>query len=144
MFHSTFESLLEITDSLVLACPLTERMYHMLSRREFEIAEPGLRVVNIARGKVIDEEALVEAMAAENVLGVGLDVMEFEPVANPELRNNYLVILLPHVGVCSRMSWEEFERKNWANAVDFFYGNGKGITLVNIVGMRRSGGGGLA
>lgn len=56
--------------------------------------------MNIARERIIDEEALVEAMAAEKVLGVGLDVMEFELVVNPELRNNYLVMLLPHVGVC--------------------------------------------
>jgi lactate dehydrogenase-like 2-hydroxyacid dehydrogenase len=47
-------------------------------------------------------------MATEKVLGVGLDVMEFEPVANPELRNNHLATLLPHVGVCSRTSWREF------------------------------------
>jgi hypothetical protein len=38
-------------------------------------------------------------------------------------------------GFVLRTSWEEFERNNWANAVDFFYGNGKGITPVNIVGM---------
>lgn len=92
--------------------------------------------MNIARERIIDEEALVEAMATEKVLGVGLDVMEFEPVANPELRNNYLATLLPHVGVCSRTSWGEFERKNWANVVDFLYRNGKGVIPVNIVGMR--------
>jgi lactate dehydrogenase-like 2-hydroxyacid dehydrogenase len=64
------------------------------------LQSPGPRIVNIARERIIDEEALVEAMAAEKVLGVGLDVMEFELVVNPELRNNYLVMLLPHVGVC--------------------------------------------
>jgi lactate dehydrogenase-like 2-hydroxyacid dehydrogenase len=131
VFHGTFESLLEITDCLVLACPLTERTYHMLSRREFEIARPGLRVVNIATGKIIDEKALVKVPAVKKVIRVSLDVMEFEPVVNPELRNDYLVSLLPHVGVCSRPVWEEFEGRNWANAVDFFYSSRKGITPVN-------------
>jgi lactate dehydrogenase-like 2-hydroxyacid dehydrogenase len=108
----------------------------MLSQREFEIAKLGLGVVNIVTGKIIDEEALVKAMAAKKVLGVGLNAMEFEPVVNLELTNGYLVTLLPRVGVCSRTGWEKFERKNWANAVDFCYGSRKGTTPVNTVKVR--------
>jgi hypothetical protein len=55
---------------------------------------------------------------AKEVLRVGLDVMGFELVANSELRNNYLVTLLPRVGICSRTSWKEFERKIWTNAAE--------------------------
>jgi glyoxylate reductase len=122
-YHNSLSSLLGIADCIVLACPYTAKTHHMLSSAQFALAkDSGLRVVNIARGGLIDEEALLEAMAARKVVGVGLDVHEAEPMVNPALKDNYMVTLLPHIGVCSRTSWLNFDKCCLENVEKFFYG----------------------
>lgn len=133
VYHSSLESLLKMTDCLCLACPYTPETHHMISGPQFAMAKPsGLRIVNIARGGLIDEAALLEAMNQGKVVGVGLDVHENEPGINPELRDNYMITVLPHIGVCSRTSWLGFDRVCFENLEEFFYGgNGKPVTPVN-------------
>jgi lactate dehydrogenase-like 2-hydroxyacid dehydrogenase len=89
-------------------------------------------VVNIARGKMIDEDALVWALEAGKVVGVGLDVHENEPVVHEKLRENWMVTLLPHIGVCSRTSWANIERQNWDN-LESFLRTGKPACPVNMI-----------
>lgn len=131
IWHDSLASLLKVADCMCLSCPLTEKTHHMLGANEFSISKPGLRVVNIARGQLIDEQALLGAIEVGLVRGVGLDVHEFEPSVNEELRKNPMVTILPHIGVCSQTSWEEFERKNWDN-IDSFFLSGLGIPQTPI------------
>ncbi len=67
-------------DALVLACPLTERTRHLISRRELALLRPGAVVVNVSRGAVIEEGALIDALAAGRLGGACLDVFETEPL----------------------------------------------------------------
>lgn len=69
---------------------------------------------------MIDEEALLEALEAKRVVGVGLDVHEHEPVVNEKLRSNHKVTLLPHIGVCSQTSWVNFEKQCCDNLEAYF------------------------
>lgn len=102
----------------------------MFDARAFNLMKSGVRIVNIARGPLIDEEALVAAMDIGKVIGVGLDVHENEPHVHPRLRENYMVTLLPHIGVCSKASWRNFESNCIRNLEAFFHGDGNPVTPV--------------
>lgn len=130
-YHHCLSALISVVDCIVLAAPYSKETHHMLSTEQFALARPsGLRVVNIARGKMIDEEALFEAMEKQQVIGVGLDVHENEPGVNEKLRENWKVTLLPHIGVCSHTSWKSFERQCWDN-LEAFFDTGKPLTPVH-------------
>jgi glyoxylate/hydroxypyruvate reductase len=73
-------SVLPEADALVLACPLTTRTYHLIGRDELALLRPGAVVVNVSRGPVIDEAALIDALAAGHIGGACLDVFETEPL----------------------------------------------------------------
>ncbi|EXJ78933.1 hypothetical protein A1O3_08433 [Capronia epimyces CBS 606.96] len=131
LYHSTVDDMIPEVDCIVLAAPYTPETHHLLSRRQFALArKEGLRVVNIARGKMIDDDALLEALENGSVVGAGLDVHTNEPGINPKLKENWKVTLLPHIGVCSRTSWQSFERINLDN-LEAFFKTGKPLTPVN-------------
>jgi lactate dehydrogenase-like 2-hydroxyacid dehydrogenase len=131
IYHADLEEMIPEIDCIVLAAPFTKATYHMLSERQFALAKKGgLRVVNIARGKMIDEKALLDALESGRVVGVGLDVHENEPHINPKLRENWKVTILPHIGVCSQTSWENFEKINLDN-IEAYFRDGKPLTPVN-------------
>ncbi|SCO78582.1 uncharacterized protein FRV6_02795 [Fusarium oxysporum] len=100
VYHSTVEDMIPEIDCIVLAAPYTKETHHLLSRIQFSLAKKeGLRVVNIARGAMVDEDALIEALGSGRVVGAGLDVHANEPRVNPELKDNWKVTLLPHIGL---------------------------------------------
>ena len=78
--------------------PLTEETRHSISRREFALMKPTAFVINTARGNIIEEAALVEALRAGKLGGAGLDVFEHEPKVHPALIAMKNVVLLPHIG----------------------------------------------
>lgn len=88
---------LETADFIVITCALTASSRHMLNEETLAIAKEGVRVVNVARGPIIDEAALIRALASGKVHSAALDVFEEEPVppASP-LRDNPLCILGSH------------------------------------------------
>ncbi len=94
-----FEELLERADYLVLACPLTARTRHIINATTLERMSEGARLVNVARGPLVDEAALVAALDEGRIAGAALDVLEVEPITsdNP-LRGRPNVILGAHNG----------------------------------------------
>lgn len=72
----------------------------------------GIIIINTARGAIIDEAALVSALASGRVSSVGLDVFEDEPKIHPELLKNENVLLVPHMGTWTTETMEKMER--WA------------------------------
>lgn len=93
-----FEDLLKKADVLSLNLPLNPKTRHIISKGEFQKMKPSCVIVNTARGAVIDEAALVEALDEGLVAGAGLDVFEEEPEIHPGLLKNEKVMLLPHMG----------------------------------------------
>jgi lactate dehydrogenase-like 2-hydroxyacid dehydrogenase len=131
VYHESVEGMIPVVDCVVLAAPYSEATHHLLSTEQFALAkEGGLRVVNIARGTMIDEDALLAALESGRVVGAGLDVHAHEPGVNARLKDDWRVSLLPHIGVASRTSWENFERINLDN-IEAFFGTGRPVTPVN-------------
>jgi len=93
----TLETLLHESDVLVVACPLTPETHHLLDAERLTLLKPTAFVVNAARGPIIDQAALTDALRAERIAGAALDVFEQEPVdaADPILGLEN-VILSPH------------------------------------------------
>jgi glyoxylate reductase len=82
----------------LLTSPPQKNTHHIIGKPEFEKMKDGVVVVNTARGAVIDEAALVEALDSGKVYSAGLDVFEEEPKIHPGLVKNPNVILVPHMG----------------------------------------------
>ncbi len=91
-------TLLTESDFLSLNCPLTPETRGLIGAREFEIMKSTAILINTARGPVVDEKALVEALKSGQIAGAGLDVYEHEPKLTPGLTELSNVVLSPHVG----------------------------------------------
>jgi len=105
-FVPELEALLPQVDILSLHCPLTPQTYHLLDRRRLSLLKRGAFLVNVARGEVVEEAALVELLAAGHLAGAGLDVYEHEPQVHPGLLPLANVVLLPHLGSATRQTRE--------------------------------------
>ena len=92
------ETLLSTSDVVSLHCPLTTTNRHMIGAQQLAAMKPGSYLVNTARGPLVDEEALADAVESGHLAGAGLDVHEFEPRVNSRLRALERVVLLPHIG----------------------------------------------
>ena len=99
-------------DVLVLTCPLNDETFHLIDAGILKALGPRGYVVNLARGAVIDEQALVQALAAGEICGAALDVFENEPNVPEALINDTRVVLTPHIG-----SATEETRRGMANHV---------------------------
>ncbi len=92
------EELLKEADFVSLHVPLTPETQRLIGARELAAMKPSAILINTARGAVVDEPALIEALAAGRIGGAGLDVYESEPHVPQELLGLKNVVLLPHVG----------------------------------------------
>ena len=97
-----FDKLLEESDFVSVHVPLTSETHHLFGPDEFARMKPSAYLINVARGPVVDEEALVEALRCGVIAGAGLDVFEHEPDVHPGLlEQRERVVLLPHIGSAS-------------------------------------------
>ena len=92
------ETLLRQSDFLSLHVPLTPETHHAIGAPELALMKPGAFIINAARGPIVDEEALVQALQTGRLAGAGLDVFENEPQVHPALLAMDNVTLSPHVG----------------------------------------------
>lgn len=111
--HVPLDTLLEEADVVVVACPLTPETHHLLDARRLALMKPTGLLVNVARGPVVDQVALAEALGEGRLAGAGLDVFEQEPVdpADPILTAPGFVGA-PH----SLGYWDELFRRCVADA----------------------------
>jgi len=93
-----FDELLKESDVISLNLPLNKHTRHIISARELSLMKPTCILTNTARGAVIDEAALVDALNNNTITSAGLDVFEEEPKIHPGLVDNPKVMLLPHMG----------------------------------------------
>ncbi|WP_170547960.1 2-hydroxyacid dehydrogenase [Ruegeria atlantica] len=94
-------SLAASVDFLVIAVPGGAETRHLINAQVLEAMNPSAILINIARGEVIDETALIAALQSGQIAGAGLDVYEFEPAVPQALRDMDNVTLLPHLGTAT-------------------------------------------
>jgi glyoxylate reductase len=109
------ERLLAEADVISLHCPLTPETHHLIGAAELAAMKATAVLINTARGPVVDEEALAEALAAGTIAAAGLDVYEREPLVEPRLLELDNAVLTPHLGsatVETRTAMAELAARN--------------------------------
>jgi lactate dehydrogenase-like 2-hydroxyacid dehydrogenase len=130
-YFDALEDLAAWSDYLVVACPATPQTRHRVDARVLAALGPEGIVINIARGTVIDEAALVEALESRAIAGAGLDVFEREPEVPSRLLKLDTVVLTPHVGGGTEETWDACYAGVIAN-IDYFIRTGRPLTPVNL------------
>jgi glyoxylate reductase len=95
------DSLLQESDVVSLHVPLSAETVHLIDARRLKLLKPTAVLVNTARGAVVEEEALAEALEAGRLFAAGLDVYEHEPTVHPRLLAAPRAVLVPHIGSAS-------------------------------------------
>jgi glyoxylate reductase len=96
--YRSLQDLLGEADIMTIHVPLTPNTHHLIGARELAWMKPNAFVINTARGPIVDEGALVNALKTGIIAGAGLDVYEQEPDIHPALAELKQVVLLPHLG----------------------------------------------
>jgi glyoxylate reductase len=116
-----FDELLAMSDFISIHVPLTEKTKHMFTTQEFKKMKNTAILINTARGPVVDEAALVEAIKDGQIRGAALDVFEEEPSVHPELiKMEENVVLAPHIGSASietRLRMAKMAARNMAKGL---------------------------
>jgi len=103
--HATWvdkETLLRESDFLVLLLPYSPETHHTIGAAELALMKPTAHLINVARGGIVDDQALISALRQRRLAGAGLDVFEDEPKFNPGFLELDNVALTPHIGSSSR------------------------------------------
>jgi glyoxylate reductase len=101
-YVADLDQLLAESDIVSVHVPLTDDTRHLLDRRRLALLKPSAVLVNTARGPVVDEAALADALESGALFAAGLDVFEHEPTVHPKLLAAPRTVLLPHIGSASR------------------------------------------
>ncbi|MDB5728842.1 MAG: Hydroxyacid dehydrogenase [Noviherbaspirillum sp.] len=126
---ASLETILREADVVSVHLPLSTETRHLISTRELSMMKPGALLVNTARGPIIDEDALIEALKSNKIRGAALDVFNHEPLAaGHPLRKLNNVLLTPHLGYVT----EENYRMQFAQIVENIdaWLNGKPVRVI--------------
>ncbi|MGI5967234.1 hypothetical protein DWV16_11070 [Anaerotruncus sp. AF02-27] len=94
----SLEDLLKTSDVVTLHCPYSNQFHHMMNEKTFALMKPDAYFINAARGKLVDEQALIAALKSHVIAGAGIDVYENEPYPIPELAQLENLVMTPHIG----------------------------------------------
>lgn len=97
-YHASVESLLGVADFLSLHCPATAETTNLMNADRFARLPKGAVLVNTARGALVDEDALLEALKSGQLAAAGLDCFQTEPGGNPAFAAHDTIFMLPHIG----------------------------------------------
>jgi len=114
------EDLLRKADFVSLHVPYDESKGYLIGKEEFNIIKEGAYIINCARGKVVDEEALLEALDSGKISGAGIDVFEVEPNTNERLVNHPRVSCTPHIGASTIEAQDRIGEEVVSIIKDFF------------------------
>lgn len=97
-YVAELDAMLQASDIIAIHCPHSAETHEMLDARRIGLLKPTAYLINTARGEIVDEEALINALQSEQIAGAGLDVYTHEPEVDPRLLALSNVVLLPHMG----------------------------------------------
>jgi glyoxylate reductase len=121
-FKATPEEVLAEADIVSLHVPLTPETKHLINKERLARMKKTAFLINTARGPIIDEAALVEALALGAIKGAGLDVFEQEPAVHPGLIGLSNVVLTPHIASATEAARSEMAELAAQNLITFFAG----------------------
>ena len=122
-YWDDLDQMLARMDIVSLNCPATKDTHHLLSAERLARLQPHAILVNTARGELIDEAALAQAVAMRAISGVGLDVFENEPDIHPGLLGQPNVVLLPHLGSATLEARQDMGDRVIANVMTYQNGH---------------------
>ena len=118
----SLDELLAASDVISIHCPLTDETHHLIDQRAIDLMKRTAFLINTARGAIVDELALADALTTNRIAGAGLDVYEEEPDVTPDLLALDNVVLLPHIGSATIETREAMARLAARGIVEFFHG----------------------
>ncbi|MDA9647176.1 D-glycerate dehydrogenase [Candidatus Pelagibacter sp.] len=101
-YHDNLKDLLSVSDVLSVCCPASKETIDMINKDTIEYLPKGAVVTNVARGDIIEDEALIDALTRRKVYAVGLDVYKNEPNLNPGYLKHKSAFILPHLGSATK------------------------------------------
>ena len=129
IYHDTVQSLLGVADFLSLHCPATPETTNLMDADHFALLPEGAVMVNSARGALVDEAALLGALASGQLSAVGLDCFQVEPGGNPSFAAHDNIFMLPHIGSATRQTRDAMGFRALDNLDAFFSGQTPGDLL---------------
>jgi glyoxylate reductase len=101
-YHDTLKGLLSVSDVLSICCPASKETVDMINKETIEYLPKGAVVTNVARGDIVDDEAMIDALERRKIYAVGLDVYKNEPNLNPGYLKHKSAFILPHLGSATK------------------------------------------
>ena len=129
-YHKSFESLLSVSDFFSINCPATKETKHIINNKTIKHFPDGAVISNSARGDIIDDDAMVEALKNGKIFSLGLDVYNGEPNIHPEYLTLPNVFVLPHLGSATKKTRTAMANLAVSNIEEFFR-TGKCVNCVN-------------
>jgi len=123
VYHSSIESLLKVADFLSLHCPATPETTGLMNAARLAQLPAGAVLVNTARGALVDENALLEALESGHIAAAGLDCFAVEPGGNPAFAPHQNIFMLPHIGSATTRTRDAMGFRALDNLDAFFRGD---------------------
>jgi len=102
IYHDKLKNLFEVSDVLSICCPATKETENLINKETLEYFPTGAVITNVARGDIVDDEALIDALNRRKIYAAGLDVYKGEPNLNPGYQKIKSVFVLPHLGSATK------------------------------------------
>ena len=119
-YHDTLKSLMSVSDVLSVCCPASNETINLINKETLEYLPKGAVVTNVARGDIVDDEALIDALERWKVYAVGLDVYKGEPNLNPGYLKYKQAFILPHLGSATKETRTAMANLAIDNIEEFF------------------------
>ena len=120
IYHDTLDGLLSVSDVLSVCCPASKETINLINKEALEKLPQGAVVTNVARGDIVDDEALIDALDRRKVYAVGLDVYKGEPNLNPGYTKHKTAFILPHLGSATKETRTAMANLAIDNLSEFF------------------------
>jgi lactate dehydrogenase-like 2-hydroxyacid dehydrogenase len=120
IYHKTVKDLFNCSDFLSINCPATKETNKIINKETLEFLPDNAVIGNAARGDVVDDEAMIEALKSKKVFAFGLDVYNGEPKIHPEYLKLDNIFLLPHLGSATKRTRWDMAYRATQNLEDFF------------------------
>ena len=129
-YHESIKSLFSVSDVLSICCPATKETKDIINKETLEYFPSGAIITNVARGDMIEDEAMIQALTNRKIYAIGLDVYKGEPKINPGYLNQPTAFILPHLGSATKKTRTAMADLAIRNIVDFF-DTGKCKNIIN-------------